>query len=375
MSTVPDLRAGAVPVTRRPPVVPLVERFGLRMLVEACLVHEDGGASLRDIEVGMMTGAAIVPGPFARADEQGLDRVLGRLEAAAEQHGDRFEPPVLLRRLVQQGRLGRSTGQGFFAYPKADAERSRETVLVEDRDDVAVIWLNRPPANALSPQLLRELAEVWGQLDGQVRAVVLMSASILTFSAGADVKAFTRMEAEEAAELLDTATGLMRSMERSPTATIAAVNGPAFGGGCELTMACDVRIAASSAQFGQPEVTLGILPGFGGTQRLPRLVGAGLARRMMLVGQPIDAQEALDAGLVDDVVPDLELFDAALTWARKLASQPPIALAEIKRLVRGDLDEGLAAERDAFLRAFGSGDAREGFSAFGDKRAPRFQGR
>jgi len=377
MSTRPELRAGAIPLTRTPPVVPLVERFGLRMLVEACLVHEDGNASLRDIEVGMMTGAAITPGPFARADERGLDTVLARVEAAAEQFGERFEPPVLLRRLVMQGRLGQSTGQGFFAYPQPDAERSRATILVEPRGDgVVVVWLNRPPANALSPRVVRELAEVWRELDGSARVVVLTSASIFSFSAGADVKAFGDMSTDDGAELLDTAHELMRSMERSSTATIAAVNAPALGGGCELAMACDFRIAASSALFGQPEVTLGILPGFGGTQRLPRLVGDGLARRMMLVGQPIDAQEAMDAGLVDDVVPDLDLFDAALAWARKLAAQPPIAVGEIKRLLaRDELDDGLAAEKEAFLRAFHSDDAREGFTAFADKREPRFQGR
>ena len=159
-------------------------------------------------------------------------------------------------------------------------------------------------------------------------------------------------------------------------ATIAAVNGLAFGGGCELAMACDVRIAARSAMFGQPEIKLGIIPGFGGTQRLPRLVGAGKALEMNLVGDPMLAEEAFELGLVNRLVEDHELLDTALLWARKLAGQAPLALAQIKRVSgAGDLDEGIAAEKQAFAQAFASEDAKEGISAFLGKRQPRFEGR
>jgi enoyl-CoA hydratase/3-hydroxyacyl-CoA dehydrogenase len=165
-------------------------------------------------------------------------------------------------------------------------------------------------------------------------------------------------------------------MEKSSTVTIAAVNSIAFGGGCELAMACDFRIAAESASFGQPEVNLGLIPGFGGTQRLPRLVGESKALEMNLTGDPIDAFEAYRVGLANEVVPDHELFDTALAWARKLSQQAPIAIEQIKTVsAHGDLDEGLAAEAPAFGKAFGSEDAREGIAAFLGKRRPKFQGK
>jgi enoyl-CoA hydratase / 3-hydroxyacyl-CoA dehydrogenase len=355
----------------------LVQRMGLKTLVEACLVLEEGVASLRDIEVGMMMGAGILPGPFTRADDAGLDALLEQLEAAASEWGPAFEPPTILRRLVGQGRLGKKSGQGFFPYPQADAGEQRETVVLETRGDVAIAWLNRPPANPLSPQAMRDLISMWEEIDGNVRALVLASSNIFTFSAGADLKEFSNMEADQqGAELVEASHRFMRGMESSSTVTIAAVNSIAFGGGCELAMACDFRIAAESASFGQPEVNLGLIPGFGGTQRLPRLVGEAKALEMNLTGDPIDAYEAHRLGLANQVVPDHELFDTALAWARKLAGQAPIAVEEIKkRSAAPSLDEGLRGEAEGFGRAFGSEDAREGISAFLSKRQPRFQGK
>jgi enoyl-CoA hydratase/3-hydroxyacyl-CoA dehydrogenase len=170
--------------------------------------------------------------------------------------------------------------------------------------------------------------------------------------------------------------GLLRAMERSPVATIAAVNAVAFGGGCELAMACDFRIAAESATFGQPEINLGIIPGFGGTQRLPRLVGEAKALEMNLTGEAISAREAYEHGLVTRVVSDHELFDTALQWAHKLADQAPLAIEQIKRVsAAAELDAGLDAEKEGFAAVFGSQDAREGISAFLEKRSARFQGR
>ena len=164
-------------------------------------------------------------------------------------------------------------------------------------------------------------------------------------------------------------------MERSRTATIAAVNSLAYGGGCELAMACDLRVGAESATFAQPEINLGIMPGFGGTQRLPRLVGHGRALELALTGRTVGAEEALAIGLVNEVVPDHELHDTALAWARKLAGQPPLAVEQIKRAAgRADLEQGLATEKEGFATVFASDDAREGISAFLEKRTPRFKG-
>jgi enoyl-CoA hydratase/3-hydroxyacyl-CoA dehydrogenase len=355
----------------------IVERMGLKTLVESCLVLEEDVASAKDIEIGMMTGAGILPGPFSRADEAGLDTILEQLERAQAEWGDTFEPPSVLRRLVAQNRLGKKTGQGFFPYPQPDAGDQRETVLVETRGDIVIAWLNRPPANPLSPQAVRDLIDVWSEIDGKARAFVIASSNIFTFSAGADIKEFTKMSPEdEGAQLVEDAHRFMRGMEASATVTIAAVNSIAFGGGCELAMACDFRIAAESATFGQPEINLGIIPGFGGTQRLPRLVGEAKALEMNLTGDPVDAYEAHRVGLVNQVVADHELFDTALSWARKMSEQAPLAIEEIKkRSAHHSLDEGLRSEGEGFGRVFGSEDAREGISAFLTKRRPNFQGK
>ncbi len=355
----------------------LVERFGLKTLVESCLVLEEGVATMKDIDIGMMMGAGILPGPFQRADEQGLDEVLAALERAEAEWGEHFAPPLILQRLVSQGRLGKKTGQGFFPYPQPDADSSYETIAIETRGDITIVWLNRPPANPLSPTVIRELADAWSKLDGKARAVVFASSNPFTFSAGADIKEFTKMAPDkEGAELLEAGHGLMTGMEKSSTVTIAAVNSLAFGGGCELSMACDFRIAAESATFGQPEINLGIIPGFGGTQRLPRLVGEGKALEMNLTGDAISAYEALRFGLANQVVPDHELFDTALSWARKLAEKAPIAIEQIKTVsATGELGEGLEAEAQGFAKAFGSEDAKEGISAFLGKRQAKFQGK
>jgi enoyl-CoA hydratase/3-hydroxyacyl-CoA dehydrogenase len=357
----------------------LVERFTLKAFVESCLVLEEGVATIRDIDLAMMTGFGILPGPFARADATGLDDVLAGLERAQAEWGDAFEPPLILRRLVAQGRLGQKTGQGFFPYPRPDdGFEQGETVKLETRGELAIAWLDNPPANSISPTLVRELARLWEHVDAadEVRALVIASANPMLYCAGADIKAFTKMDEAGGRELLDQGHALLRSFGTSGTVTIAAINGLALGGGCELAMACDVRIAADSAMFGQPEINLGIIPGFGGTQRLPRLVGPGKALEMNLVGEAIAAEEAFEFGLANRVVPDHELFDTALAWARKLAGQAPGAVERIKQAShKADLDEGIEAEKQAFAEAFSSEDAREGISAFLEKRSPKWRGK
>src|SRR5918997_1314977 len=176
-------------------------------------------------------------------------------------------------------------------------------------------------------------------------------------------------------ELIELGHGLLRSFEQSSTTVIAAVNAIAYGGGCELAMACDVRIAAESAIYGQPEIKLGIIPGFGGTQRLPRLVGENKALEMNLTGDAITAGAAYEHGLVNRVVPDHELLESALSWARKLAQQAPLAVEQIKLVSHGaDLDEGIEDEKRGFATAFQTEDAKEGIGAFLGKRVPSFQG-
>jgi enoyl-CoA hydratase/carnithine racemase len=354
----------------------IVERYGLKAFVEACLVLEEGIAGVREIDLGLMLGVGMVPGPFARADARGLDEVLAALERAEEEWGEHFAPPLILRRLVAQGRLGLATGQGFYPYPQPEPGYEQALVKLDRRtDDVAVLWLDNPPANSLSPDVVEALERAWEAVDGQVAAVVIASPNPTLFCAGADIKAFTRMDDAAGRELLARTHAFGRAMEGSRTLTIAAVNGTALGGGCELAMACDVRIAAFSASFGQPEINLGIIPGFGGTQRLPRLVGHAKALEMSTIGDPISAEDAYEHGLVNRVVADHELFDAALAWGRKIARQAPLAVEQLKRVSgAGDLDAGLAAEREAFATVFASEDAREGIAAFVERRRPRFRG-
>jgi enoyl-CoA hydratase/3-hydroxyacyl-CoA dehydrogenase len=231
--------------------------------------------------------------------------------------------------------------------------------------------------NSISPQVAGDLKKVWEQAKSSgVRALVIASSNPMLYSAGADIKAFTTMDAAAGEQLIHATHALFKELGEDGIATIAAVNGLAFGGGCELSMACDVRIAARSALFGQPEIKLGIIPGFGGTQRLPRLVGANKALEMNLVGDPVGAEEAFEFGLVNRVVEDHELLDTALSWARKLAQQAPLALSQIKSISgAGDLDEGIEAEKRAFADVFASDDAKEGIAAFLGKRAPKFQGK
>jgi enoyl-CoA hydratase/3-hydroxyacyl-CoA dehydrogenase len=349
----------------------VAERFQLKAIVEACLVLEEGLAGVRDIDLGMMMGTGMIPGPFARADFRGLDDVL----AAIEEIG--FEPPLVLRRLVAQGRLGAKSGQGFYPYPQPDEGYEQAPVKLDTRGETAIVWLDNPPANSLAPHVIEGLQAAWdGIQSGEVRAMIVASPNPALFCAGADIKAFTQLDETSGRALLDGAHGLFRAWEQSPIMTIAAVNGIALGGGCEIAMACDVRLAALSASFGQPEINLGIIPGFGGTQRLPRLVGPAKALEMNTTGEPISAEEAYEYGLVNRVVADHELFDTALSWARKFARQAPVALQQIKTVSHaGDLDAGIDAEKHGFLTAFTSEDAREGISAFLQKRTPKFQGR
>jgi len=360
----------------------LAELMALKSFVEACLVLEEGVCTTREIDLGLMAGAGMDPRrgllpPFMKADAEGLDTVLERLEALEESVGERFAPPTILKRLVAQGRLGAKAGMGFYAYPQPDEGDQPETVKLETRGNVGIAWLSNGQVNPISPAVIRDLGLVWEKVtSGSIRSLVIASGSPVVFSAGADIKAFTQMDEAAGKELVDEAHGLLRAMGTSNVATIAAVNSLAFGGGCELAMACDVRIAAQSAVFGQPEVKLGIIPGFGGTQRLPRLVGENKALEMNLIGDAITAEEAYEYGLVNRIVPDHELLETALAWARKLAEQAPIAVGEIKKVsANGDLDAGIEAEKAGFAAAFFSADAKEGIGAFLGKRAPKWQGK
>ena len=198
----------------------VVERFSLKALVEACLVVEEGVAGIREVDLGMMLGTGMVPGPFARADLRGLDEAVGALERAEAEWGEHFAPPLILRRLVAQGRLGAKAGQGFFPYPRPDPGYEEAVVKLDRRsEDVAVLWLDNPPANSLSPDVIAALERAWADLDGAVAAAVIASPNPALFCAGADIKSFTRMHAAAGRDMIDRMHALAASMAASRTLT------------------------------------------------------------------------------------------------------------------------------------------------------------
>jgi enoyl-CoA hydratase len=255
-------------------------------------------------------------------------------------------------------------------------------VSVERQGSVAVVTLDRVVAlNALNRELLGELRDRLRELaeDDGVRALVLTGAGDRAFAAGADIKEMEPMSVSEARAWGELGHECGRLLETMAKPTIAAVNGFALGGGCELALACDIRYASSSARFGQPEVNIGIVPGWGGTQRLPRVVGLGRAKELIYTGRMVDAEEALRIGLVSAVFPPEDLLEKTLELARSLAAKSPLVLAAAKQMtnlsLQGELDAGLGGEAEGFAELFASEDQKEGMRAFVEKREPRFTGR
>jgi enoyl-CoA hydratase len=256
-----------------------------------------------------------------------------------------------------------------------------ETLLFERRDRVGIITINRPDKrNALNIKTREEGAALLDQLreDQTVGVVVITGAGDKAFIAGADIAEFAGRTAMMQRDVM-TARSLFTAIDTFPKPIIAMVNGYCLGGGCELALACDLRIASETASFGQPEINLGIIPGGGGTQRLTRLVGEGKAMEMILTGEIIDAKTALSIGLVNHVVPAAELEAKTIEIANRMAEKSPIALSLAKESVklasRSNLDEGLRREVDLFALCFSTEDKNEGVSAFLEKRKPTFKGR
>lgn len=259
--------------------------------------------------------------------------------------------------------------------------QSYETVLLDRRDRVAVIMINRPEKrNALNIQTRAEGAAILDELraDDSVRVVIITGAGDKAFIAGADIAEFADRTAISQREIM-LERGLFNAVDTFPKPIIAMVNGYCLGGGCEVALACDIRVASETASFGQPEINLGIIPGGGGTQRLPRLVGEGNAMEMILTGEIIDAQTAFNLGLVNHVVPADQLEIKTMEIANRIAEKSPIALRlakeAIKLAARSNLDEGLRREVDLFALCFSSADKEEGVKAFLEKRKPEFKGK
>ena len=249
---------------------------------------------------------------------------------------------------------------------------------------VAVVTIDHPPVNALSAPLLEELEAELARLDTDdaVRAIVLKGAGERAFVAGADISEFPTLREAAHDDNGGSARGIQRlghRMDAARTPIVAAIHGFCLGGGLEVAMCCDIRVAAEDAQLGQPEIKLGLIPGGGGTQRLPRLVGLGRAMLLNMTGDFIDGRTAYEWGLVERVVPRDEVHEAALEIARTIAARSPVAIGILRELARTTrdlpLEEGLRREAEGFRRCLGSEDGLEGVTAFLEKREPQFTGR
>jgi enoyl-CoA hydratase len=259
---------------------------------------------------------------------------------------------------------------------------SYENILVESRDRVAVVTLNRPKVlNALNRALFAELDRVVDDIaaDTSIRAVILTGAGEKAFAAGADIQELAELSAVDGQQLALRGQRLFSKIEALRVPVIAAVNGFALGGGCELALACTLRIASETAKLGQPEVKLGVIPGYGGSQRLPRLVGKGAALKMILTGEMITAAEALQIGLVQEVVPAGQLMARADQIARSIAAQAPLAIQHCLEAVHNGydlpLEEALQYEAALFALCCATEDKAEGTKAFLEKRVPSWQGK
>lgn len=255
---------------------------------------------------------------------------------------------------------------------------SWDTVRLEFRGDVATLTIDRPDAlNALNVETLEAMAEAIEQAktDG-ARTLVLTGAGETAFIAGADIAYMQELSVSGAREWGELGHSVANALESFPAPTIAAINGYAFGGGCEMALACDLRVASESAVIGNPEIDLGIIPGWGATQRLPRLVGDEAARRMIYLGERLDAESAAEAGLVGEVVPDEDLESTVSELADRLAAKPEAAIQTAKRAIDQRYESQQAAalnyEKHAFAGLFDTDDQREGMAAFLEDREPEF---
>lgn len=350
---------------------------------EAAYLVREGIATKEDVDKAVKLGLNWPKGPLELADEFGIDVVVKALEAWKAKTGfEEFAPDPLLLDMTKSGKLGRKSGEGFYTYVKGEEKRF-ETIIVRYESPVAWIILNRPERlNAINPKMVEELSAALDEISradfDKVRVVIITGAG-RAFSAGADVTGFVGTTPFLAYKLSRGLHEIAEKIEKLDRPVICALNGYTLGGGLELALACDIRIASETAVLGQPEVNLGLFPGGGGTQRLTRLVGLAKAKELIFTGDNISARDAEKMGLVNKVVPPERLEQEARTLALKLAEKPPIALAMAKYAINygyeAPLWSALDLEAAHFGVVFSTEDLYEGVSAFLQKRKPQFKGR
>lgn len=255
-----------------------------------------------------------------------------------------------------------------------------ENIILEKEENLAILYINRPAAlNALNKDTLKEIREAISVVaeDSSISGLIITGAGNKAFVAGADIAFMQPLSAAEARAFASYGEATFRMIELMEKPVVAAINGFALGGGCELAMSCDIRIASENSLFGQPEVGLGVIPGFGGTQRLPRLIGEGRAKELIYTADTINAAEAYRLGLINHVYPPEELMDQAKKLVKKIASKAPLAVAYAKytigRGIQVDLDSSMGIESDMFGMCSATADQKEGMKAFLEKRKPVFQ--
>lgn len=329
----------------------------------ASTLVEEGVASTEDVERGALVGLRWKRGPFGMMNDIGVDRALELVEAVSKGN-PAFHIPGNLQKQAASGQP--------WTIPD---------VKLEAKDGIATIRMYRPEAmNALNEKVLKELQAIIALLgdDSSVRAVIITGEGS-AFVAGADIKTMLKADRDQVETYTRFGQGVMDEVEALNKPVIAAINGYALGGGLELALACDIRIASTEARMGFPEVGLGIFPGFGGTQRATRLVGKGYACELIFTGEHITAEEAAQMGLVNRVVPHRQLMVEARALAKRIANQGPLAVGLAKQAINQALQmglkEGLELELKLVMKGFGSEDQKEGMTAFLERRKPEFKGR
>ncbi len=344
---------------------------------EGAWLVENGVASVEEVDTATVLGLNLPMGILKLGDFLGLDNVLNSLQEKVSLAED-YAPNELLVKMVKENKLGVKSGEGFYKYELKEEDRGE--IKVRREGEAFWVIFNRPKQrNALTPQLLTKAKEAIEEACSMDDVKVIVITGEEVFSAGFDLTYMSKVEPKRAPiEVARPFAELGEAIEKCSKPVVAFIKGYALGGGLEVAMMADLRLASEDALLGQPEINVGIMPGGGGTQRLPKYVGLGRAMEMILLGEMIDAETAKGWGLVNWAVPKRVADAEVRLVASKLASKPPIALAAAKELVRAStevpLKEGLLLEAEAFARVLSSEDAKEGIAAFLEKRKPNFKG-
>ncbi len=349
------------------------------MANQAAWLIENKVSTADQIDLACQLGAGFPEGLLRRVDRIGLDKILKNLDDLYAQHkAERYKATALLRQMVQAGKTGEAAGEGFYRYDRQSKEYKALKVQLDKNTHVAYVILNRPHRlNAINSEMREELPRVFAELreNSDVRVIVIKGEGGKAFSAGADITEFTGGKPYQFVELGE----FFRAPELCSKPVIAAIDGFALGGGLELALACDFRVASKRSEVGQPEIHLGLIPGGGGTQRLLRLVGASRAKELVMLGERLSAEKAAQWGLIDHVYENDRFEQEVKAFAEKLAARAPIAIRLAKQIMNAGADCSMEAallmEREAFGLLFSTEDMLEGVNSFLMKKQPEFKGR